>query len=325
VEDDRFDHLTRRLGQSRTRRTVFSLLPGLLGGLLGAQLAPAPVAAACRRLNQECTKKRPRIGKWRKCCGGLVCRNKRCRIKECSAFLGCGEGRGCCNGTCVDLQTDETNCGQCGKACGGSPCLEGRCVGPCVDGLTACDGTCVDLLRDPEHCGSCHTVCQHQTTCQAGECSCRQRLESCESREQCCQDARRAPLADPTLFDDAVSCSERTGGLIPGIVACDDPPQGDYCCVNTGAACRTDCDCCGQLRCLEDGGCGLCLEAGRPCPSVCPLNGACDFCCTNECVEGYCRRRDSNPMCQPYGQPCHPDFPICCDNVPCSGGLCRFN
>jgi hypothetical protein len=40
----------------------------------------------------------------------------------------CLSGQGCCGG-CVDLQTDDSNCGACGHACGGKgACMNGKCL-----------------------------------------------------------------------------------------------------------------------------------------------------------------------------------------------------
>ena len=38
----------------------------------------------------------------------------------------CGESYDDCGGTCVDLATDENNCGMCGMACPGGPRGSGR-------------------------------------------------------------------------------------------------------------------------------------------------------------------------------------------------------
>jgi hypothetical protein len=67
---------------------------------------------------------------------------------------GCATGTVMCNGTCVDEQTDASNCGGCGVACpGGTSCVAGSCQCPsgtqlsngvcCASGLSGCsDGTC---------------------------------------------------------------------------------------------------------------------------------------------------------------------------------------
>lgn len=296
MEGERFDHLARHIGQGRTRRSVVALLAGGLGGPLAAQLAPAPVEAACRKLNESCTKKRPKIGKRRKCCSGLVCRNKRCRIKECSAFLGCGEGKGCCDGKCVDLQTDESNCGACGEACpAGATCVEsacsfckadgencqgshqccdslpwgclgGVCRNTCGTELTWCGDRCTNIDIDPANCGACGRACATGLDCLNGRC--------CE-RFSCCRDYGEACASEGEC--------------------CDTPCTGGACCRPLHHRCSYPEECCS----------GFCTGTGGFC---CPPGGDC---------------------CQPYGSRCNSASDCCLLNdgspIPCSGGLCRFN
>jgi hypothetical protein len=65
------------------------------------------------------------------------------------------------NGTalCVNLQTDNRNCGSCNSICDGgvyiAECREGKCI--CTDnGQEACPGQgCPYFPRDVDHCGAC--------------------------------------------------------------------------------------------------------------------------------------------------------------------------
>lgn len=50
-----------------------------------------------------------------------------------------------CNGACVDLSSDNENCGACGNAC--------------AAGLTCCDGVCRALQSDNSNCGACGNAC----------------------------------------------------------------------------------------------------------------------------------------------------------------------
>ena len=108
-----------------------------------------------------------------------------------------------CSGTCVDLQTDEENCGGCGFPVPyGKTCIKGKFSGSigtpaapqatsapatavttvkvpaattatvaaiqtsCLSGLALCSGTCRDLTTDSRNCGSCGYVCPAGTSCE---------------------------------------------------------------------------------------------------------------------------------------------------------------
>jgi hypothetical protein len=57
-----------------------------------------------------------------------------CEIKafteecECIPVSVCPDGLTDCDGECVDLNTDEDNCGVCGKVCPFDSCIEGVCT-----------------------------------------------------------------------------------------------------------------------------------------------------------------------------------------------------
>ncbi len=74
---------------------------------------------------------------------------------------------------CVDLQSDESNCGACGSPCGdGRVCAAGACIDPCEEGTTLCGDGCFDLATSGDNCGRCGHACAPGTTCQAGVCAC---------------------------------------------------------------------------------------------------------------------------------------------------------
>ncbi|MDC0672144.1 hypothetical protein [Nannocystis radixulma] len=52
---------------------------------------------------------------------------------EFHAFKGCDPGEAVCDGSCVDVQSDPANCGDCGKAC------DGACIGGSCNGIEACN------------------------------------------------------------------------------------------------------------------------------------------------------------------------------------------
>ncbi len=82
-----------------------------------------------------------------------------------------------CSGLCVDLQTDNSNCGTCGNTCGdGEICEKGKCEDKssnpltCLPGLSLCDGICVSLQNDTNNCGTCGNTCLNNRTCESGVC-----------------------------------------------------------------------------------------------------------------------------------------------------------
>lgn len=111
-----------------------------------------------------------------------------------------------CDGTCVDLDTDNKNCGSCGTECyANEACIAGECQ--CAPGSNECfPGICTDFQTDPENCGSCGNSCYGLApTCIKGKCSCPNPGEtSCPAGYQpfCC-DAQYTgtPVANATLSD----------------------------------------------------------------------------------------------------------------------------
>jgi hypothetical protein len=85
---------------------------------------------------------------------------------------GCGTcaPEACCNGGCVDLDSDDAHCGACYERCqGGRECSAGECK--CPPATTLCDGACVDLSSAVRHCGGCGKPCAQDQTCVASKCT----------------------------------------------------------------------------------------------------------------------------------------------------------
>ena len=82
----------------------------------------------------------------------------------------CVIGKTECDGSCVDIKTDESNCGSCGNKCPeGMSCEDGNCA--CPNGKTECDGSCIDIKTDESNCGSCGNKCPDVMSCEDGNCS----------------------------------------------------------------------------------------------------------------------------------------------------------
>jgi len=85
----------------------------------------------------------------------------------------CPLGLSGCSGRCVNLVTDNANCGSCGNTCpSGKTCSAGTCTLVCSPGQTICGGTCVDLKTDAGNCGSCGKSCASSagSLCSGGTC-----------------------------------------------------------------------------------------------------------------------------------------------------------
>jgi len=120
---------------------------------------------------------------------GGYCDNGVCACSD-PLLTSCADAAGDFN--CVDIQTDRTNCGGCGKVCAGA-CVEGACyptMPPAIaenmsaeslmpsaieqrvcpeDYPTACLGECVDTTSDPFNCGACGLECD-RAACVDGVC-----------------------------------------------------------------------------------------------------------------------------------------------------------
>ena len=66
-----------------------------------------------------------------------------------------------CAGQCVNVDTDNANCGDCGQLCGtivGTSCNEGACRCPAPQSV--CGTQCVNMTNDSSNCGFCGHTCQ---------------------------------------------------------------------------------------------------------------------------------------------------------------------
>ena len=88
-----------------------------------------------------------------------------------NVLSGCQPGHTNCSFSCVDLQSDDFNCGSCDTICSdpGTSCQQGTCS--CRPGYTKCGDECVDLKNDNADCGRCGNPCSADEICGGGVCS----------------------------------------------------------------------------------------------------------------------------------------------------------
>ena len=209
-----------------------------------------------------------------------------------------------CAGACVDLNTNNENCGACGKACGETTaCVGGTCTAVgCTSDQVACpDGTCADLLTDPNHCGDCDTKCGLDSSGVA----------------KLCVDAKCT-----------LDCSKKTDC---GGATCVDLNTDDANCGACGHACAT-----GQ-KCAM-GTCVTCPATGTICGTTCVDTttdvkncGACGTTCKSDelCIASVCScpggLSDCSGTCKDLkddGTNCGTCGTICATGTVCSGGTC---
>jgi hypothetical protein len=83
----------------------------------------------------------------------------------------CADGESACGGSdCLDLSTDESNCGLCGRACPADQvCRGATCV--CPQDVCGNPGVCVDTRTDPQNCNACGNTCPSvRPRCVDGSC-----------------------------------------------------------------------------------------------------------------------------------------------------------
>lgn len=105
-----------------------------------------------------------------------------------AAAPNCATGDQCCSSECIDVSTDLSNCGACGRACSSANvttpgCNNKLCAPACATGWADCnhpvapnaDDGCETNLYDPAHCGACGapacSLPNATAACPAGSCT----------------------------------------------------------------------------------------------------------------------------------------------------------
>jgi hypothetical protein len=236
---------------------------------------------------------------------GLRPARARAQGQPCNSVLPCPAGETCCDGSCVDLQSDISHCGTCRNTCGGqgSDCYQGSCRcgeggltycekpgyngGPCDDPLP----NCFNLHQDICNCGRCGHICEQDEDCLGGDCVCKDKTRRLASGK-CC------PEGHLTCGDHCCDLAEKCEG---GKCVCKNGKP--HCGPRSGSrvCCTKDQECCGKgssQTCCQKGKCkkgkceGLCPNL-RPCRSSYDCPNVKDWICQPvnraHCRPGNCR------------------------------------
>lgn len=225
------------------------------------------------------------------CPAGVACTHGKC---------GCPSGMTECNGRCVDLSSDDNNCGACETSCMetqpddagtvpphmffgclGGQCKDLRCKQDVMEYWSDCnhdieaDGCEVDLRSDVENCGQCGNACDPGQQCFAQDsivgCQCKQGQTLCPARgnvPQSCIDIENDPR-------NCGACGYACPFVPNAKAVCDRGRCGYECLPGTA-------DCNGR----DDDGCEVDLNKD---PRNCGGCGAaCDVAVGQPCVGGRC-------------------------------------
>ena len=234
----------------------------------------------------------------RVCNAGQVCSAGACGST-------CEAGRTACAGSCVDLGTDDANCGGCGIACGArASCEDGKCVSTAVDAG-------VDASGDAGACGLPGACTAGTYTVTTSGCT------SGQHRVLYCDDS-----CHETLYADCATCGT-VGADCCGLhcdasagAVCSAPafPSTQTQCIPCGAPGQPCCaGSCTGATCEATNGNGFygdtCVVSGPPgAPGApCATGSTCDathLCSDNTCV-----------MCGDL-------FEACCPSGVCRNGTC---
>ena len=174
----------------------------------------------------------------------------------------CASSTANCADSCVDTQTDVTNCGGCGVTCASEEsCSAGVCrvsTIECDGSETLCSDSCVDTNTDGAHCGGCNNACLAGQTCADG---------ACTGGEECSGEGEQVCGGEcVNTTNDGAHC----GG-------CNNECGGDATCTDGECACGAGLEYCnGECVNLDSSAehCGACLS---PCLA------------SQMCIEGGCQ------------------------------------
>lgn len=212
--------------------------------------------------------------------------------------LVCQAGLTACNGICVNLQSESSNCGQCGTACTApAVCANGSCNTACATGFQKCGETCANTATDAGNCGGCGKVCEMGVPCYGGVCGCPESVLFCGGQ---CFD----PMSDAQHCGSCTTACTGGAGCVDGKCAC---ATGEQLC---GAECSNlnspkHCGSCDKT-CAAGEICAVtsCIPSTQACPAGLTRCG--DACVDLQTTAGSCGTCDTK----------------CATGQACSAGTC---
>ncbi len=201
-----------------------------------------------------------------------------CSSSEPSDSEDCPAQQTSCDGTCLDLKTDDRNCGACGRTCGsGQTCIQGACFAEvaCGNGRLDTGETCDDGNRQVDD--GCNALCALEPgyTCSGTPSTCAPRCgdglragnETCDDGNMAASDGCSASCAvEPgyTCAGAPSTCAPRCGdGVQVASEGCDDgnTASNDGC--SASCAVESDFECTGTAPTVCTTRCGDGRVRGR--------------------------------------------------------------
>ena len=296
-------------------------------------------------------------------CGKKCLQNELCVKGKCidpdnpgSCEDGCVNGS-CCEDKCVDLNSDNQNCGACGIVCDNglfcsnahcqAACLcdeglicnaQGKCVEKCgeqacADDEICCNDKCVDP-KSSENCGSCDNACSGDTPiCFDGKCS-----KDCGSLELCGSACADLQSDDAHCGKCTTACS-KSQKCVNGSCECNPKTCSELgkTCGKADDGCGNELDCgsCAEGQTCNNGVCGCkvksCADLGYSCGEIddgCGKKLNCGSCTSPKtCSNGVCGCKPKT--CSELGKNCGEIDDGCGGKLNCgscsSGQTCTEN
>jgi hypothetical protein len=223
----------------------------------------------------------------------------------------------CCEGACVDLDSDPRNCRQCGNGCPGTTCDSATCTNVCAFGFVDCnrniaDGCEVDAASDAAHCGNCDTACGFEESCIRGRCVCPEATADCDGvAVNGCETDTSSDAANcggcGTVCGANEICARGLCACASGWADCNkDPMDGCEASLSAGATCGSCALDCGQEGTCVAGACGC-----KPGYLDCDASVGCETATTEPSHCGSC------------GAACSLSTPVC-NGMSCGVGCGAF-